>query len=103
MCTKWERPYCSVRSISNAPNELVLGSSPRQAAGTVDSYLLVVSGVDPRWTKVNPTWLYGRAPRRPHNHTKIRGYWMKTIRLLLPDSHSGPKSGLALLVNVVSP
>jgi hypothetical protein len=34
-------------SISSAPSELALGSSPCQAAGTMDSYLLAVSGVDP--------------------------------------------------------
>ncbi|KAJ5474121.1 hypothetical protein N7475_003687 [Penicillium sp. IBT 31633x] len=31
-----------------APSELALGSSPSQAAGTMDSYLLVVCGVNPR-------------------------------------------------------
>ncbi|CAI7628258.1 unnamed protein product, partial [Penicillium manginii] len=29
-------------------SELALGSSPSQAAGTMDSYILVVSGVNPR-------------------------------------------------------
>lgn len=31
-----------------APSELALGDSPRQAVGTMDSYRLVVSGVNPR-------------------------------------------------------
>jgi hypothetical protein len=35
--------------IMRGPSKFALGSSPRQAAGTMDSYLLVVSGIYPRW------------------------------------------------------
>lgn len=30
-------------------SELALGNGPRQAVGTMNSYLLVVSGVNPLW------------------------------------------------------
>ena len=36
-------------AVPPAPSELALGNSPSQAVGTMDSYLLVVSGVNPRW------------------------------------------------------
>lgn len=83
---------------STAPGELALGDSHRQAVGTMSSYLLVVSGVNPVGeTKVNTLWLCGPAWRggrgaRPHNHTKIRGKrYMKTIRLLLTRLALGPR------------
>ena len=43
----------SIRPVPAAPSELALGSRPRQAVGTMDSYLLVVSGVNPRWGDQN--------------------------------------------------
>ena len=53
---RWERkPVCpkgnlfSNSTVYAAPSELALGSSPSQAVGTMDSYLLVVSGANPRW------------------------------------------------------
>ena len=53
---RWERKRVCPRgnlfsnsTVVEAPSELALGSSPSQAVGTMDSYLLVVSGVNPRW------------------------------------------------------
>jgi hypothetical protein len=90
-----------------APSELALGSSPSQAAGTMDSYLLVVSGVNPRGgdqiesavvVRFGPVGS-ARTTTPKSGDNGIR----KPSDFFLPDSHSGPDAGLALPVEVVSP
>ena len=72
-----------------APGELALGDSHRQAVGTMNSYLLVVSGVNP----LNGDQSESAVLARPHNHTKIRGKRdTKTIRLLFIRPALGPRS-----------
>ena len=82
-----------------ALSELALGDSPRQAVGTMDSYLLVVSGVNPRWgdqsesavvVRSGPVrWARGTTAQ-PHQN---QGIWeMRTIRLLLIRLALGPRS-----------
>lgn len=46
--TTWSPWY-----ISTAPSDLALGDSHRHAIGTMDSYLLAVSGVNPQWGDQN--------------------------------------------------
>jgi hypothetical protein len=66
-----------------APSELALGSSPRQVAGTMDSYLLVVSGVNPRWgdqsesavvVRSGPARLVRGTTAQPHQNQGITAY-----------------------------
>ncbi|KAJ5544095.1 hypothetical protein N7494_005374 [Penicillium frequentans] len=93
---------------SKAPSELALGSSPSQAAGTMDSYLLVVSGVNPRrGDQIESAVVVRSGPVReatapPHQNQGTTGYENHPTSFLL-DSHSGPAAGLALPVKVVSP
>jgi hypothetical protein len=90
---------------NRAPSELALGNSPRQAVGIMDSYLLVVSGVNPRWGDQSESAVVVQLARgttaQPHQN---QGKWViKTIRLLSTRLALGPEAGLAIPVKVVSP
>lgn len=106
MCSKGK--LFSTSTVSFAPSELALGSSPSQAVGTMDSYLLAVSGVNPRWGDQIESAVVVRfgpvreATAQPHQKSGDNGI-RKPSDFSLPDSHSGPEAGLALPVEVVSP
>lgn len=75
-----------VKLISSGPvlgkalSELALGSSPSQAVGTMDSYLLAVSGVNPRWGDQIESAVVVRfgpvrvATAQPHQNQGTTGY-----------------------------
>ncbi len=79
-CVSGGETVFEIHCTQRAPSELALGSSPSQAAGTIDSYLLVVAGVNPRGgdqiesAVVVRFGLVREATAQPHQNQGTTGY-----------------------------
>jgi hypothetical protein len=93
-----------------ALSELAMSDSDRQAVGTMDSYLLVVPGVNIRRGRSKlirrgcavRTGAVGEGHNRTTTSDSGGNAILKPSDFFLPDSRLGPDAGIALPVEVVS-